>query len=86
MRPIEILPRVFSTNFHGVMLPVLPDEEFLAADPDGSVWAFTQEPKPSATMNTWSPANGQARRIGKVDLEGEAWLKTLVEIDPVIEH
>uniref|UniRef100_A0AAU6W3E9 Uncharacterized protein n=1 Tax=Pseudomonas phage Cygsa01 TaxID=3138529 RepID=A0AAU6W3E9_9VIRU len=83
MRPIEILPRVAETNFHGLMLPVLPDEEFLAADPDGSVWAFTTEPKPGA-LNTWHPANGQARRIGTVDLEGTVWNKTLVEIDPVV--
>lgn len=84
MRVTEILPRVLTTDFHGLMLPVLPDEEFLAADPDGSVWAFTAEPTAS-TLNTWSPGTGQARRIGHVDLEGKVWNQTLVEVDPFVE-
>jgi hypothetical protein len=84
MRPIEIMPRVAETNFHGLMIPVLPDEQYLAADPDGSVWAFTTEPKVSK-LNTWNPADcGEARRIGTVDLEGTVWNQTLVEIDPVV--
>lgn len=84
MRLTELMPRTFNTVFHGLTLPVLPDEQFLAADPDGSVWAFIGESAPTPTLG-WRPAQGAARLVGRVDLEGLDWKKSLVEVDPLVE-
>ena len=87
MRIVETLPRTFFTNFHGVMLPVLPDENFLIAEADGTVWAYTQESEPAVneTMGCWLGAT-MPRRVAVIDLEGQDWRSTLAEVDPIIQY
>lgn len=86
MNIVEILPRTSNTNFHGATLPVLPDEEYLAADPDGGVWAFTSKPSVAQSLGCWTaPEGASPRRVARVDLQGHDWAQTLTEIDPIIE-
>jgi len=81
MKMLSIIDPTSKTNFHGFMIPVLPDDEFLAADPDGVVYAYIGEP-PQQRVHYWDGA--RARRVGIVDLDGFDWRQTLVEVDPVI--
>lgn len=54
---------------------------YIAADYDGTVFGFEEEPKADQGWQFWdNPSCSEMFEICKVDLEGEDWTNTLVAL------
>ena len=63
-------------HWHGHMLAIPKQHNFVVADPDGRVYSY--EDRPTEANNRWSERDSN-RLICSVDLEGTDWRTTLEE-------
>lgn len=69
-------------QFHNIGVEVPHDTSFIAADGDGTVWAYTRHPACNFESGCWeNNAAGDAIKVAVVDLEDMKWEDTLVEVE-----
>jgi hypothetical protein len=69
-------------QFHNVGVEVPHDANFITADADGSVWAYTCQPTIDIESGYWENSHyGDAIKVANVDLEDMKWEDTLVRIE-----
>ena len=67
-------------RYCGETLFLPPYVKWLAVDPNGDLYGYTQEESPSTTQFEWSVEDGDVHCICVVDLQDTGWKDTLVKV------
>lgn len=65
-------------NFHGILLYIPRSMPHVAVNKDGNIWCYDHKPYFLDGETEFDIDDGDQLRLGKVDLDGFDWEKSLV--------
>lgn len=71
---------VINITYYGLELQVPNRANYVAVDENGDVMWYENKPFSDEYEGIWITNEGQSGDVCRVDLEGENWMNTLVEV------